>query len=357
VNDIDFFDRLRSKFGINLTEQQKKAVTNLEGPVLVLAVPGSGKTTTLLSRTAYLISHGIKPENILTVTFSKMSTKDMLERFNRIFGGVIGYDVKFSTIHSLAYSIVRGYNYKNNIKSIIIESDEDKNWKPPTTKSKLLRQINREINNTIMTEEQFEDLSSKISFVKNMMLEESEFDEYNWSIENFKKIYDKYESIKRENSYIDYDDMLSKCLYILEKDRGILGKYQSTYTYIQVDEAQDTSKVQHKIIKLLGSNNDNVFYVADDDQSIYGFRGAYPEFLLNVRDIYKNVKIFYMEENFRSTPNIVSVCNQLIKENETRFDKNIFTNKASGQPIQILKVKNKEEQLWDIIEKLKKRDE
>jgi DNA helicase-2/ATP-dependent DNA helicase PcrA len=134
-------------------------------------------------------------------------------------------------------------------------------------------------------------------------------------------------------------------------------RYQSKYKYIQVDEAQDTSKVQHEIIKLLGSKNNNVFYVADDDQSIYGFRGAYPEFLLNIKDIYENVKIFFMEENFRSTQDIVSVCNQLIKKNNTRFNKNIFTNNSSYQPIQILTVKNKEEQLIDVVEKLGKSKE
>jgi DNA helicase-2/ATP-dependent DNA helicase PcrA len=267
-----------------------------------------------------MIDQGINPKDILTVTFGKVSTKDMAERFEKLFGSE--YNVRFSTIHSLAYSILREYNYKHRINVTLIEEKDDKAGERPT-KTKVLRQIYRIVNDAFITDEEIEDLANKVGFVKNMMLKKNEFWKYNLGIKNFEEIFEKYERYKRKNSFIDYDDMLTMCLDILGKDRKILEKYQ--YKFIQVDEAQDTSKVQHEIIRVLGSKSRNVFYVADDDQSIYGFRGAYPEFLLSIKDTYEDVKVLYMEQNFRSTPEIVSACNEFIKENEVRFNKEMFT--------------------------------
>ena len=348
---MDFFEKLREEHGINLTEQQKEAVINIYGHTLVLAVPGAGKTQTLLCRIAYMIDQGINPKDILTVTFGKASTKDMAERFEKLFGSE--YNVRFSTIHSLAYSILREYNYKHRINVTLIEEKDDKAGERPT-KTKVLRQIYRIVNDAFITDEEIEDLANKVGFVKNMMLKKNEFWKYNLGIKNFEEIFEKYERYKRKNSFIDYDDMLTMCLDILGKDRKILEKYQ--YKFIQVDEAQDTSKVQHEIIRVLGSKSRNIFYVADDDQSIYGFRGAYPEFLLSIKDTYEDVKVLYMEQNFRSTPEIVSACNEFIKENEVRFNKEMFTENPSGKEIIITTAEDKTDQLLDLAGKLKYRN-
>ena len=175
-------------------------------------------------------------------------------------------------------------------------------------------------------------------------------------IRNFKEIYCEYESYKKSNRLLDFDDMLTLSLDILNKDKHLLNKYRNKYEYIQVDEGQDVSKTQMEIIKTLSYPKNNLFIVADDDQSIYSFRGAYPKGLFEFRKIYKDCKIFYMEQNYRSSNNIVSVCNKFIKKNTLRYDKNIFTENPFLEPINIVKVKSKEDQYLFIIEELKKHE-
>ncbi|QUH22231.1 ATP-dependent helicase (plasmid) [Alkaliphilus sp. B6464] len=343
---------------MDLNMQQRMAVIHTEGPSLILAVPGGGKTTALLSRTANLIlNNGIDPENILSVTFSRSSAKDMEDRFNKIFANVIKSDIHFSTIHSFANKVVQEYNKLYHLDYIIIEAqDNNKNRgiEPPITKIKLLKQIYFNYNEEHINDEKLEELSNKIGFAKNMMLKKTEFSNYKWEIDNFEKIYEDYERIKRENGYVDYDDMLSECLRIFKEEPLILNKYRARYQYIQVDEAQDTSKVQHELIKILGEPCNNIFYVADDDQSIYGFRAAFPEFLLNIDKIYPNTKIFRMEQNYRSTNNIVSVCGDFIKTNKERYEKNIFTENEDGELVNVIELKDVEQQLNHIVSTLKK---
>lgn len=338
---------------MNLSIEQEKAIEHVKGPALVLAVPGAGKTTVLIHRTVNLIlNHRISPERILSITFSKSSAKDMKERFLKSFSDISSIPIQFSTIHSFCYSLIREYAYMSRIKYTLIE--EEKNQ---LNKYNLLKKIYLDINQEYITEEKLESLLNSIGYIKNMLLTADEFlKDSKTDIENFKTIYNTYEKYKRDNNLIDFDDMLTISLEILKSNKYILGKYRDKYDFIQIDEGQDTSKVQLEIIKLLASPKNNIFIVADDDQSIYGFRGAYPKGLLNFNRIYSNGKIFFMEQNYRSSKNIVSVCNQFIKRNTLRYNKNISTDNNFIEPINIVKVNSITEQYKYLIEDLKNRE-
>ncbi|MBZ2174227.1 ATP-dependent helicase [Schnuerera sp. xch1] len=335
---------------MNLSKEQKKAIYHTNGPALILAVPGAGKTTVLIHRTANLIiNYNISPEKILSITFSKSSAKDMKDRFNKLYGNISKMPVRFSTIHSFSYSLIREYAFKNKIRYILIEDQKKK-----LNKFNILKKIYFSTNNDYISEEKLEALINSIGYIKNMLITPREFlSKSKIEIKNFKDIFEKYESYKRDNKLIDFDDMLTLSLKILQNDMYILDKYRSKYEYIQVDEGQDTSKVQMEIIKLLSQPKNNLFIVADDDQSIYGFRGAYPMGLFEFNKIYDNSKIFYMEQNYRSTKNIVSVCNKFIKKNTLRYSKNIFTQNSFLEPINIVKVNTLEDQYEFIINGLK----
>lgn len=344
----NFFNRLKEEFNIELNEQQRQAVININGPNLVLAVPGAGKTTTLLTRTAYMVFKGVNPKNILSITFSNKSAADMKERFNNTFKKVIGQGVQFLTIHSFSNSVVDEYYKSNGWGNKLIENDNS------FIKRKLVSDIYKQYNNIkYISGEKLDKLFNYITYAKNSMMTADEIKRHKWSINNFIDVFNEYEKAKRANGYIDYDDMLSECLRILQSNPATLNKYRMKYKYIQVDEAQDTSRVQHEIIKILGAPYNNIFYVADDDQSIYGFRAACPQYLINIKDTFPDITILNMEENFRSSGNIVSVCNQFIKKNNIRYDKNMFTNNVGGIPIRIAALKDSEEQYEDLISNIK----
>lgn len=338
---------------MNLSKEQEKAIQHINGPALVLAVPGAGKTTVLIHRTVNLIlNHNVSPERILSITFSRASAKDMKERFNRSFSDISSIPINFSTIHSFCFSLIREYAYTNKIKYRLIEEDTNQ-----LNKYNLIKKIYLDTNHEYITEEKLESLLNSIGYIKNMMLSVEEFVKHNKpDIENFKIIYNHYEKYKRDNNLIDFDDMLTTTLEILISNKYMLDKYRAKYDFIQVDEGQDTSKAQLEIIKLISSPNNNLFIVADDDQSIYGFRGAYPKGLLNFNKIYSNGKLFFMEQNYRSSKNIVSVCNQFIKKNTLRYNKNISTDNSYIEPINIIKVNSIDDQYKYIIDDLKNRD-
>ncbi|TAH60115.1 MAG: ATP-dependent helicase, partial [Gottschalkiaceae bacterium] len=347
-----FFDLLKMKYSIDLNKQQKQAVLHKNGPAIVLAVPGAGKTTVLISRTANLIlNHNINPENILSITFSKAAARDMKDRFSSIFGQGIGSKANFSTIHSFAYSIIRDYACIAKKSYRLIEGESSS-----TNKTLILREIYRNVNNSFLNEDKLEELLSHISYIKNMMLKIDDFIKANnTSFNNFSEIYNLYESYKKEHNYIDFDDMLTLSYEILKSNSKLLNKYRDKYEYVQVDEGQDTSKIQNEIIKAIVSPKNNLFIVADDDQSIYGFRGAVPEELLDFKSIYPNTKMFYMEENYRSSKNIVYICNEFIKKNTSRYVKNLITSNSNNRPITIVKVKDQYQQYKYIIENISKK--
>lgn len=338
---------------MKLSLEQEKAINHIKGPALVLAVPGAGKTTVLINRVMNLISKfGVSPQRILSITFSKASALDMKNRFIRTFPEFNADLVNFSTIHSFCYGLIRDYSCMYNIKYRLLEDEKN-----ALNKYNLLKQIYLDINKEYITEEKLESLLNSIGYIKNMMISPEEYKKNNKiDVSNFIEIYKTYEAYKRKYNLLDFDDMLTISLEILSKNRFLLNKYRNKYDFYQLDEGQDTSKIQLSIIKMLASPNNNLFIVADDDQSIYGFRGAFPKALLEFNKEYKNGKLYFMERNYRSTKNIVSICNTFIKANKLRYNKEITTDNDYFEPINIVKVKTIDDQYKFILEDLKKRN-
>lgn len=336
---------------VNLSAEQLKAVNHINGPALVLAVPGAGKTTVLIHRTKKLLEKGVDPSKILSITFSKASATDMKSRFQRSFPELFNIPIKFLTIHSFCFSLIREYAEISKTSFRLIEDDTN-----PMNKYTLLKKLYLDINKEYITEEKLESLLNSIGYIKNMMMPVEEYAKNNKEIDKFVDIYNSYEAFKKENNMIDFDDMLSISLEILSKNKFLLNKYRKKYNYIQLDEGQDTSKLQLEIIKLLAKPENNIFIVADDDQSIYGFRGAFPKGLLNFQNMYSDGKLFFMEKNYRSTKNIVSICNAFIKTNTLRYKKEISTDNKYLEPVNLIKVKSIEDQYNILLEELGDKD-
>lgn len=346
---MGFFNILEKNYKINLNNQQKEAVTHTRGPALVLAGPGSGKTTVIVSRTAYLIlEFKIKSENILTMTFNKAAAIEMEKRFNNIFSGISDKKVHFSTFHSFCNSVVKDYEKMQGKYLSRIEGDEESK----NNKRLILKEIYKNINGSQINDDELEGLINDIGVIKNKMIKNLQ--EFNTNIKNFSQIYKNYESYKRENLLMDFDDMLTFAYAILQRYPNILKRYTGKYTFIQVDEGQDLSKIQFEILKLLvGSEEKNIFLVADDDQSIYGFRGAEPEYILSMEKQFNGCSFYYLSNNYRSTANIVEISSSFIKNNTERYDKKHSTcNEYKHDPF-IVKTKDQSVQYNFIVDKVK----
>ncbi|MCC3357319.1 ATP-dependent helicase [Bacillus sp. REN16] len=329
----NFFIQKKEQLGVLLNNVQKKAVLHTKGPLLLLASPGSGKTTTTIMRIGYLIEvEGVEPSRIKAVTFSRASAADMKERFARFFPEHPNDSVDFSTIHSLAFQVVRDFLYKQKVPYQLIEGNSDGG----PNKKLLLRKIYKMMNGENITEEQLEELTTYISFIKNRLLPRDKWNNINCDIPFVETIFEEYEKIKNTNPsnlLLDYDDMLTIANDAFCKDQMILRKYQSRYEYVLTDESQDTSLVQHKIIEKLVKPHQNIYVVADDDQSIYSWRGAEPKYLLDFKKVYPDAVLLKMEQNYRSSKDIVDVANRFIKRNKDRYDKNMFTEHPNHKPI------------------------
>jgi len=344
-----FLNTLKEKYKINLDEQQQQAVKHVNGPALILAGPGSGKTTVITARTAYLILEvGVSPDSILTLTFNKAAQLEMEHRFNRIYGADVARKVRFSTLHSFSNRVVMDYEKKQGKRLKRIEGDEEAG----ESKRKILSMLYQQINESKLNDDELENLINEIGLVKNKMIKD--FEGIKFDTKNFPIIYKAYEDYKKSNLYIDFDDMLTYAYSILNKCPDILSYYREKYRYIQVDEGQDLSKIQFEILKLLVKTDDgNIFIVADDDQSIYGFRGADPQYILNIREQFRGCRLYRLENNYRSTKNIVEISSNFIKTNTQRFDKNHKTDNDYKYDPNIVQVEDEKEQLKFIVEKLK----
>ena len=349
------FNNFKTKYGLKLNAQQEQVVNHINGPAVVLAVAGAGKTTSIVSRIGNLIfNYGIAPETILTMTFSKASAKDMRNRFYDLFGNDIASNVEFSTIHSFTYRILYIYSKRTGGSFALIEDEKDKNKESDTlNKYRILSQIAFKYLNEYITEDQLEELINNIGYVKNMMIKEADFINHDITFPSFKEIYKEYEQFKIQNNLIDYDDMLTIAYEILLNNPKLLDHLRNKYSYIQVDEAQDTSPIQFEIIKLLAYHKNNIVFVGDDDQSIYRFRGTKPEIMLNFPKQFKNTKSYFMEQNFRSTENIINLANSFIKQNEKRYKKTIFTEKSELVNPEVIYIEDEVKQIEFIIDKLR----
>lgn len=332
---------------MNLTDEQRRAMDHDEGPALVLAVPGSGKTTMLLSRTRRMINEGKDPRRILTITFSKASTRDLNLRYRTLFGG--GQMPSFSTIHGFCYSILKNYERRSGLYYTLIESGSTVN------KWRILSDLWRETFRRFPNEDQIETLIREISYVKNRGLDPEVFRRDAHS-PLFPKLYAAYEGLKADRMWIDFDDMITLVPKIFRKDPSLLRAVQNTYDYVQVDEGQDTSKGQLEIIDAVVKPHRNFFIVADDDQAIYGFRGADFNELLALPRRYPELKTYYLSKNFRSTKTIVAASDRFIRQNTARYDKTPIAVREEGPDIRIAELNHLDAQYRYILREIENRD-
>ncbi|MRG84997.1 ATP-dependent helicase [Salinibacillus xinjiangensis] len=329
-----FFNRKIKDIGVSLNSVQKQAVLHTEGPLLLLASPGSGKTTTIIMRIGYLLEVlGVDPVRVKAVTFSKASANDMKDRFQSFFPGLPSID--FSTIHSLAFQVVREYFWRNDVAYKLIEGEVGFEL----NKKMVLRRIFQSVNEENITDDQLEELTTYISFIKNRMLPEEKWSSVESDVPKAVEIFKQYEDFKKSHAnqlLVDYDDMLTIANRALDENIKMRRKYQQKYDYFLTDESQDTSLVQHSIIEKLVEEHRNLCVVADDDQSIYTWRAAEPQYLLDFQKVYPEAKILKMEQNYRSSKEIVEIANRFIKRNKNRYDKNMFTKNPDKKPVELV---------------------
>ena len=336
------FNDFKKQFHINLTSQQEEAVQAVEGPVLLLSVPGSGKTTVLVTRIGWMIHGcGIKPERILVLTYTVAAAHDMERRFASKFGEELGKRVHFSTINSICHQIIHWYAGVTG-NTVFKFSD----YSPK--QAAFLSQAYTKTSGGYATESDLQDIRTQITFIKNMMLSEKEIDALNDEFDyDIAGIYRGYKAFMRQQHLMDYDDQLVYALVMLRSDPRVLGHMQEKFKYVLVDEAQDTSKIQHVIISMIAKTekSDNLFMVGDEDQSIYGFRGAYPEALMSFQKIHDGAKVLLMETNFRSDAHIVKACEKVINHNVLRHKKQFIPSHPAKVPVKQIEVYTRGAQL------------
>lgn len=326
-------------FSVKLNQQQKEAVQSTKGPVLLLAVPGSGKTTVLVTRLGYMIyCRNIPPESILTVTYTVAATKDMSERFAVRFGEDMAKRLEFRTINGICARIIQYYGRRIGKTPFELVKDEK------ATTGMLIR-ICQDHGMGYPTESDLKNVRTLLTYIKNMMLNEEELQKLEEESDiRIAGIYREYCRQMREQKMMDYDDQMLYAYNMLRKDPGVLAYFQNRYPYICVDEAQDTSKIQHAIIALLAAGTGNLFMVGDEDQSIYGFRAAYPEALLSFEKKHPGAKVLLMEENFRSNAKIVEAADKFIQKNTLRHEKHMRAAREAGADIREISLKSRKAQ-------------
>lgn len=344
------FDEFCQKYKISLNDQQAKACQSIYEPTLLLAVPGSGKTTTLVARLGWMIyGCGILPEDILTVTYTVAATKDMKERFIKVFGPELADRLEFRTINGICAKFLSDFGYKHNRQMYSLLTDEGE-------RSKIVNGIYLRLFNAYPDETDTKQYLTLITYIKNMMFDRRGVEELE-SKNDVRKLWEmftEYQKYLRNNQKMDYDDQMVHTYAILSKYPEELAGMQEKFSFICVDEAQDTSKIQHLIINLLARKDNRIFMVGDEDQSIYGFRAAYPEALLDFEKTYDNAKVLLMETNYRSTKEIVKAADKFIKKNRFRHEKSILPDRDSGVEIEFIKPLNREYQYRIVVERAKK---
>ena len=329
------------KYMSRFNAQQRKAVRQVDGPILLLAVPGSGKTTVLVTRLGYMaLCCEIKPEEILTVTYTVAATGDMRARCAEHFGEDLAKQFEFRTINSICAKIIQYYGRQYDRSPFALVSDE----KQITA---LLSAVYQEVQREYPTESDLKSVRTLITCIKNMMLTDEEVRQLAAKLEepiNIAEIYQKYCRAMRENQWMDYDDQMIYAYRMLCKHPQILRHFQQRYRYFCVDEAQDTSKIQHAILALLASASGNLFMVGDEDQSIYGFRAAYPQALLDFEQEHPGAKVLLMEENFRSDAGIVQAADRFIQKNTFRHVKRMKAARGSSASIREIPLRSRGQQ-------------
>ena len=325
----------------NYNDSQLEAVRHKDGPMLVIAGPGSGKTAVITGRTCRLIREGVSPSSILVVTFTRAAAAEMKERFLQM-AGTASAGVTFGTFHSVFYGMLRTQHSRMQVL-------------PEEEKAVLIREILRELSPDAEQEAELPvQVIREISLCKGLGTEPEKYYPAALPQDLFRQVLEAYEERKRQAGKIDFDDIILLCRKMLTARPDIRSAWQKKFAYILVDEFQDISPMQYSVIRMLAAPQNNLFIVGDDDQSIYRFRGASPGIMLRFPKDYPAAQVVTLEENYRSTPEILSAAGRLIRRNSRRYRKNIFSNVPHGEPVRLEQFANPRQECRYLAERIRR---
>ena len=332
---------------MGFNQAQKKAVTHGEGPCLVLAGPGSGKTLTIVNRIKYLIEeYKVRPEEILVVTFTRFAAAEMKSRLCALMGKQT-LPVTVGTFHGIYYGILK-WAYRMGQQNILSEEE----------KYQILRSAAGKQKMEVFDEEDFiQDIAAEIGKIKNNRIDPDEFVSEKCSADAFRNIYREYERQRKKLKKIDFDDMLVLCYELFASRPDVLAQWQKKFRYILIDEFQDINRIQYDVIRMLAKPEDNLFVVGDDDQAIYGFRGADSSLMFRFREDYPGAEQILLGMNYRSTANIVRNSLKVIGHNEKRFEKDLRAERDNGACLHVQEVRDPNEEAQYILDEIEKQTE
>ena len=334
---------------MKLNRGQDEAIKHGNGPCMVLAPPGSGKTLIVTERTRYLIEEsGVRPDQILVITFTRYAAREMKERFERLTAGK-NYPVTFGTFHSIFYGILK-CAYGIGANNLMSEKES----------SVLLQEVldQTDIESTPEVEDEEElvrELLREVGMVKNGLCHLIDFHSKYLTQDEFAEVFRSYEHQKKELKKFDFDDMLVQCYALFRKKPEILQGWQKRFQYILIDEFQDINRVQYEVIRMLAAPRYNLFVVGDDDQSIYGFRGAKPELMLYMKQEFPSLRTISLTVNYRSTEFITGAAARVILHNDTRFYKRVQSFRGRGQNVHVQEVLDEQEEAQYVTEEIQKK--
>ena len=334
---------------MKLNRGQDEAIKHGNGPCMVLAPPGSGKTLIVTERTRYLIEESeVRPDQILVITFTRYAAREMKERFERLTAGK-NYPVTFGTFHSIFYGILK-CAYGIGANNLMSEKES----------SVLLQEVldQTDIESTPEVEDEDElvrELLREVGMVKNGLYHLKDFHSKYLTQDEFAEVFRCYEHQKKELKKFDFDDMLVQCYALFRKKPEILQGWQKRFQYILIDEFQDINRVQYEVIRMLAAPRYNLFVVGDDDQSIYGFRGAKPELMLYMKQEFPALRTISLTVNYRSTEFITGAAARVILHNDTRFYKRVQSFRGRGQNVHVQEVLDEQEEAQYVTEEIQKK--
>lgn len=332
---------------MGFNQAQKKAVSHGEGPCLVLAGPGSGKTLTIVNRIKYLIEeYKVRPEEILVVTFTRFAAAEMKSRLCALMGKQT-LPVTVGTFHGIYYGILK-WAYRMGQQNILSEEE----------KYQILRSAAGKQKMEVFDEEDFiQDIAAEIGKIKNNRIDPDEFVSEKCSADAFREIYREYEWQRKKLRKIDFDDMLVLCCELFTSRPDVLAAWQKKFRYILIDEFQDINRIQYDVIRMLALPENNLFVVGDDDQAIYGFRGADSSLMFRFREDYPEAAQILLGTNYRSTANIVRNSLKVIEHNEHRFQKDLKASRDNGACIHVQELKDPNEEAQYILDEIEKKEQ
>ena len=334
---------------MKLNRGQDEAIKHGNGPCMVLAPPGSGKTLIVTERTRYLIEEsGVRPDQILVITFTRYAAREMKERFERLTAGK-NYPVTFGTFHSIFYGILK-CAYGIGANNLMSEKESS------VLLQEVLDQTNIESTPEVEDEEELvRELLREVGMVKNGLYHLKDLHSKYLTQDEFAEVFRSYEHQKKELKKFDFDDMLVQCYALFRKKPEILQGWQKRFQYILIDEFQDINRVQYEVIRMLAAPRYNLFVVGDDDQSIYGFRGAKPELMLYMKQEFPSLRTISLTVNYRSTEFITGAAARVILHNDTRFYKRVQSFRGRGQNVHVQEVLDEQEEAQYVTEEIQKK--